>query len=151
MTDQNEHDCSKCNKVPAQIEITGSAKERMYHGTLQLAEASFAYSLGFKGDLSEVKKPEDVIKYVEFKVTDADGKAMTLDEDISHYFMTVVSSAAAQFELEAQMTRAVAGGLEQMFGGKVEIPTEGNYKSCLPASDDVKKFLQEYKARGQKA
>jgi hypothetical protein len=49
------------------------------------------------------------------------------------------------------MTRAVAGGLEQMFGAKVEIPTSGNYEGCIPANEDVKKYLQEYKARGQKA
>ena len=148
---QKEHDCTKCDQVKSEIEVNRVEPDKCYNGTLNMNESSFAYLLRFNKDISQIKNIDDLKNGVELTLADADGKAMTLDEKMNEYFVKVVGTAIAQFEITTQMTKRIAGQLEQMLGGKIEVPNCVSYNGCIPSNDNVKKFLQDYNARGQKA
>ena len=151
-TENEKHDCSKCDKIPAAIKVRQSRDGKEYSGVLSLNDAIFDYSFKLVGEFP--KTFEELEKSVQFSFRDADGKEIAFNKTIESYMKTLVTSAATQLAMQAQSSgvREIASMLEEVLGSANALPEiSTEYNACQKIIPEIRQFIEDYKIRGQKA
>jgi hypothetical protein len=148
------HDCNNCDKIPSSIDITMSTDGREYYGVLNLNNALFCYKFTIPKDIGRPHTPKEIEDGTKFYFADSDGRPLSLAREMDSYMRNLVSKAAVVIAVQAKQSGVTEIGrrLETILGPNSPAPEiNSQYSGCAPATPEIKKFIQDYKSRGQKA
>jgi hypothetical protein len=150
---EEKHDCSKCRKIPAAIRVIQSSDRRQYQGILNLNEAVFNYR--FRLLRNSPNAPIDEVQQnVQFSFTDSEGKELKLQGNVENYMRDLVTGAAVclAVKLNASGIMPLIGNLEKALGiGNLEQELGTDFHQCQTVTPEIRQYIEDYKARGQKA